>query len=139
MTVMFLISWIGIYMQAMVVAFPMAFIYSACLVWILASACTIVLRWRNRPLYDAAPWWIKKWNSLEIIALMTLVILLWNVLGIWVFLPPTAGALAVTPSMLYYMAALIIIGFAVFHGSRLYRIKKEGFDLMDTFKAIPPA
>jgi amino acid transporter len=139
MVVMFIISWIGIYMQAMVVAFPMAFIYSACLVWILASVCTIVLRWRNRPLYDAAPWWIRKWNSLEIIGLITLVVLLWNVLGIWVFLPPTAGALAVTPDMLYYMAALIIVGFAIFHGSRVYRLKKEGFDLMDTFKAIPPA
>jgi amino acid transporter len=139
MLVMFVINWIGVYSIAQLVYFPMAFTYSACLVWLLAAICTIVLRWRNRPLYDAAPWWIRKWNSLEIIGVITLIILLWNVLAVWVFLPPTALALGVTPDMLKIMGVLIVAGFAIFHGSRYYRLKTEGFDLMDTFKAIPPA
>ncbi len=139
MLVMFVISWVGIYMQASFVTFPMAFTYSACLVWIVAAVSTIVLRWRNKALYDAAPWWIKKWHSLEIIGVITLIILLWNVLAVWVFLPPTAASLGVSPTMLYYILGLAILGMAIFHGMRLYRKSKEGFDLMDTFKAIPPA
>jgi len=138
MLIMLLIAPVGIIIQAGVVGFPMAFIYAACLVWILAAICTIILPYKNKPLYDAAPWWIKKYRMVQVVGVITLIILLWNVIGVWVFLPPTAADLGVTPAMLRDIAILTLIGFIIFHISRWYRLKKEGFDLMDTFKAIPP-
>lgn len=68
--------------------------------------------------------------------MVTVLILVWNLIGDF-FYPAVGGPL--TYITVAQTLVVVVIGMAYWHLRRRQIKKREGFDLMDTFKIVPPA
>jgi APA family basic amino acid/polyamine antiporter len=140
MAVMGVLGIPGIAMQAGVVSVPMNFIWVAVLHWLFIAYICFLLPKRMPEVWNASPTWFRrKIGGVTIWAWMagiSVVMQIWNLVGMFVY--PAVGGVVT-----YYTVAgtfLMALGAAIYwHWRRRQLLRKEGFDVYETFRAIPPA
>ncbi len=140
MIFMFILGIPGIALQAGVVSIPINFIWIAVFHWTFLAILCFRFPKKMPDVWQTAPAWYRKkflgLNAFYWVAGITVPILLWNLIG--EFLIPAVGGPLTWVTVAQTMA--IVIGGAVYWRLRRRQIlKKEGFDLFETFRLIPPA
>jgi amino acid transporter len=140
MVIMLLLAFPGIAWQAGIVSVPINFIWVAVLLWTFIALSCFRLQKKMPDVWETAPAWFKRKflgkSTFHWVAGATTVILFWNLIGD--FLYTAVGAPLQLTTVLY---TGIIIGLALiyWHVRRRQIKTREGFDLMETFKIVPPA
>ena len=140
MVILFLLGFPGIAWQAGIVSVPINFIWVAVLLWtIIAFECFMVPK--KRPdLWETAPAWFKRKfmgiSTFFWVAIATIPILLWNLIGDFIY--PAVGAPLAIPTVIQIFV-IVVIGVVYWNLRRRQIQKREGFDLKETFKIVPPA
>jgi APA family basic amino acid/polyamine antiporter len=140
MAVMALMGLPGIAMQAGVVSVPMNFIWVAVLHWLFIAYICFLLPKKMPEVWNAAPTWFRKKVAGVTIwiwmAGFSVVMQVWNLIGMFVY--PAVGGVVT-----YYTVAgtfgMAVVATIYWHWRRRQILRKEGFDVYETFRAIPPA
>lgn len=140
MLLMFVLGFPGIALQAGVVSIPMNFIWIAVFHWTFLALLCFWFPKKMPDIWQSAPAWYKKKflgvNLFFWIAGVTIPILLWNLIGS--FLVPAVGG----PVNIWTVAQTLIMvtGGAIYWRLRRRQImRREGFDIFETFHLVPPA
>jgi amino acid transporter len=140
MVIMFILAFPGIALQAGIVSIPINFIWIAVFLWTFIGLSCFRLKKKMPDVWETAPAWFKRKIAgvpmFFLIAGVTVVILVWNLIGDF-FYPAVGGPL--TYLTVAQTLAIVAIGMVYWHLRRRYIKKKEGFDLMETFNIVPPA
>jgi len=130
----------GIYIQTGVVSIPMNFIWVAVFHWLFIAYICFLLPKKMPEVWNASPTWFrKKIAGITIWAWMagfSIIMQIWNLIGMVVY--PAVGGV-VTYYTIAYTLIVAVIAAGYWHWRRRYLLKKEGFDVYETFRAIPPA
>jgi amino acid transporter len=140
MVLMFILAFPGIALQAGVVSIPINFIWVAVLLWTFIGFSCFRVQKKMPDLWETAPAWFKRKilgvPTFYFIAAVTVVILCWNLVGD--FLVPAVGG-PLTWETVAQTVVIVVLCMGYWHLRRRQLLKKEGFDLKDTFNVVPPA
>ncbi len=140
MVIMFILALPGIALQAGIVSIPINFIWVAVLLWTFIALSCFRLRKKMPDVWETAPAWFKrKFLGISMffwIAGATTAILAWNLIGDF-FVPAVGGPLTVWTVAETGVMILVSVGY--WHWRRHHIKTKEGFDLFETFRVVPPA
>lgn len=104
---------------------------------ILPGIAGVLLPYRRKEIFDASPGFVKaKIGPVPVISILGVIVTIsFAILSIIMATNPLLSG--VTGGSLGFIAALIIIGFAVYYISRAYQ-KQKGIDIALAFQQIPP-
>ncbi len=140
MIVMFVLGFPGIALQAGTVSIPINFIWIAVFHWTFLAFICFLLPRKMPDVWASAPAWYKRKflgvSTFFWIAGVTIPLLIWNLIGEF-FVPAVGGPL--TWVTVAQTLAIVVAGVAFWRLRRRSVLKREGFDLFETFRVVPPA
>jgi amino acid transporter len=140
MVIMFILAIPGTIVAAGIVSIPLNLIWIAVVLWTFIALSCFRLRKKMPDVWETAPAWFKRKflgvSTFAWVAGVTIVILVWNIFG--AFVVPIVGA-PLNITTLAETGAVFLAGLAYWHWRRHQIKTKEGFDLFETFKVVPPA
>ncbi|MGC8567567.1 MAG: hypothetical protein ACP5M8_08005, partial [Caldisphaera sp.] len=131
---------IGVILSARTVIFvQFNFVLYVAVIMLVPVIAAIIYPWKRKDEYERAPklvnFKVGGVPGITIIGIITLGYLIWLIAS--TFLYPAVGG-AITIFTIAWFLSFIASGFVIFYGMRAYRLRKEGIDIMWTYKEIPP-
>jgi len=140
MTLCAILSAVGVALSVYTVIFvQFNFVLYCCLVQLVPVAAAIIYPFVRKEEYERSPSLVKfkigPIPGITLIGIATEAFLLWMILACWLY--PAVGGYISWLTVGWFLS-FIIAGVIIFLLIRWYRLKTEGFDLLDTYREIPP-
>ncbi len=117
------------------------FVFYAAITMIVPIVAAIVYPYRKRQLWESGAGHVRHTiggiPTMTLVGIGTLIFILWLVASVFIY-PEVGFGANMIPGLTYFVV-MVVAAVVIFVAARAYRRSREGIDIMDTFREIPPA